>query len=364
MPIVVINDSKLSKLLNEKGWRVFDLTADEKDIFGFQEAIRDIGLKLPTACGEVYLEEKGTFNDEERKVFCDLIQAYKNELDCKECAKFESKLREFGDISIWCNRIVTAENIKRMIADDIQIDMEIPYFDGKHFFVSKNDTPETALAHILSYFDFVGRFKNAINDINQLKKDLSSRHKEDSEESETPKNTGERIENVRKKHSESLTDKRDAPKPEKDEEWKTGFTPEEEENVRRQFGNNIIDSLKKGPELYKERVRKRIPEKSEKYRTVDPNAVDPKSFLLEEYKGKCQLCATELLLSTGKKWIETFHIVETKDAWWADRPFNILGLCPNCHALAKHGGGRDLANIQKAAKCLVKIKLTHYNFSI
>ena len=79
---------------------------------------------------------------------------------------------------------------------------------------------------------------------------------------------------------------------------------------------------------------------------MDKGAVDPKEFLLAEYKGKCQLCGTELHLHNGQKWINVYHIVEKQNgAWWADRPFNILGLCPNCHALTKYGGNRDISNI-------------------
>lgn len=40
--------------------------------------------------------------------------------------------------------------------------------------------------------------------------------------------------------------------------------------------------------------------------------------------------------------------------WWVDRPFNILGLCPNCHALAKHGGSCDFSNIKKKAQDILK----------
>jgi hypothetical protein len=39
---------------------------------------------------------------------------------------------------------------------------------------------------------------------------------------------------------------------------------------------------------------------------------------------------------------------------WADRPFNILGLCPNCNTLAKYGGKRDISNIFVEAKDLFK----------
>lgn len=84
---------------------------------------------------------------------------------------------------------------------------------------------------------------------------------------------------------------------------------------------------------------------------MDPGSGDPKGFLLAEYDGHCQICATELRMSSGEKWIDVLHIEELREgSWWGNRPFNILGLCPNCHALAKHGGGRDFTNIYVAAK--------------
>lgn len=87
---------------------------------------------------------------------------------------------------------------------------------------------------------------------------------------------------------------------------------------------------------------------------VDPDAVKPKDFLNAEYNGRCQICATELMLINGGKYFEVYHIFESRgNAFWADRPFNILSLCPNCHALAKHGG-RDMSNIYSAAKEVIQ----------
>lgn len=84
-------------------------------------------------------------------------------------------------------------------------------------------------------------------------------------------------------------------------------------------------------------------------------AEDSMEFLNSEYNGQCQVCGTEHRLSNGHKWIKTFHIFPVgQDTWWGNRPFNILGLCPNCHDLAKYGGGLDLNNLFSMAKELVE----------
>lgn len=103
----------------------------------------------------------------------------------------------------------------------------------------------------------------------------------------------------------------------------------------------------------------------ENLKVIDSDTSEPKAFLLAEYGGRCQVCATELSLCSGRKWFEIFRICEPRGiAWWADRPFNILSLCPNCHAVSKHGG-RDMLNIYTAAREALQgnifpVELTQY----
>ena len=78
----------------------------------------------------------------------------------------------------------------------------------------------------------------------------------------------------------------------------------------------------------------------------------PKDFLLEQYEGHCQVCYTRLDLGPEKDpYFETYHLIEKRRLYgtWSDQDFNVLCLCPNCHALMKYGGG-DLEEILKRAR--------------
>jgi len=65
-----------------------------------------------------------------------------------------------------------------------------------------------------------------------------------------------------------------------------------------------------------------------------------KSFLLEQYKGHCQICNVRLDISSGKTpYFEVYHLIEKRQlaSSWSIQGFNALCLCPNCFALMKHG---------------------------
>ena len=131
----------------------------------------------------------------------------------------------------------------------------------------------------------------------------------------------------------------------------TGMHPEEEEKIREEFGQQMVDRLKTPRSIIKQNVsiRKSI---------IDKDAIDPKEFLYEQYNGHCQICNTILNIGEGKRpYISIYRINETKGKnWWANEIFNVLSLCPNCHILLKHGG-RDLSNTIATAEKVLKNEL-------
>lgn len=145
------------------------------------------------------------------------------------------------------------------------------------------------------------------------------------------------FQDVKDKFKESLENKQ-ATEPSDDigGAW-GGMDPEEEEDVRQNYGNGLLDKLKKA-EL-KQDV------KITKHGEIS-GSLDPKEFLFEQYKGHCQLCNTLLNLGVGKPpYFEIYRIVETRNKHaWSNMEFNVLCLCPNCHALIKHGGA-DLKEV-------------------
>lgn len=123
--------------------------------------------------------------------------------------------------------------------------------------------------------------------------------------------------------------------------WK-GIYPDEEERIRKEYGSGLLKRLQNPT-----RMRTRISTSKE---IVDGYTVDPKEFLFEQYKGHCQICNTVLKLGNGRRpYFEIYRVVETRGKhWWTDNEFNVLCLCPNCHALMKHGG-KDLRDIFETA---------------
>lgn len=77
-----------------------------------------------------------------------------------------------------------------------------------------------------------------------------------------------------------------------------------------------------------------------------------RGFLLEQYKGHCQVCNAKLDLGPDKDpYFETYRLIKKRLLYgeWSNQEFNVLCLCPNCHALMNYGG-RDLQELFKKAK--------------
>jgi hypothetical protein len=122
----------------------------------------------------------------------------------------------------------------------------------------------------------------------------------------------------------------------------SGLLPEEEETIRKDYGDKIADNLKNMKVVEHTKIEKDV-------KVI--HSIDPKDFLQEQYGGHCQICNTRLDLGRDKKpYFETLHLVETRGMYgWTDMEFNVLCLCPNCHALLKHGN-KDLKNIWDVAE--------------
>ena len=87
--------------------------------------------------------------------------------------------------------------------------------------------------------------------------------------------------------------------------------------------------------------------------TVD--GYDPKAFLLSEYDGHCQVCNERLELGNGRTpYFETFRLIkENENPRASEGEFNVICLCPNCHALAEYGG-RDLSQLEDSVQSVLE----------
>jgi len=126
-----------------------------------------------------------------------------------------------------------------------------------------------------------------------------------------------------------------------DKVW-SRLDPEEEKDLRKNLGNEIPDRYEKLRLVYEERqIRQSTP--------ID--SIDPKQFLLNEYRGRCQICNTQIDIGGGREpIINIYRLIEKRNINpAANMEFNILGLCPNCWTRLKYGYS-DLRNIFEIAK--------------
>ncbi|MBI9050765.1 MAG: hypothetical protein JEZ00_15190 [Anaerolineaceae bacterium] len=77
------------------------------------------------------------------------------------------------------------------------------------------------------------------------------------------------------------------------------------------------------------------PERHQRYDLVPSIVWDKKdssvrTFLLEQYHGRCQICASTFNKRNGMPYFEGLYLVSRIGAQWVDRPGNVLCLCPTC----------------------------------
>jgi hypothetical protein len=108
-----------------------------------------------------------------------------------------------------------------------------------------------------------------------------------------------------------------------------------------------------GPVPNPERRRKRTQKQIQKARQSEPSPQkrydrilvkrwkakdnDVKTFLKEQYQGRCQVCGDSFAKRDGDPYFEGLYLVSRKEADWLDRPGNVLCLCATCCAKFLHG---------------------------
>ncbi len=65
-------------------------------------------------------------------------------------------------------------------------------------------------------------------------------------------------------------------------------------------------------------------------KTWEQKNYDVRIFLLEQYKGHCQICNLAFDKRDGEPYFEGMYLVSRAKGRWIDRPGNVLCLCPTC----------------------------------
>nr|WP_263327097.1 hypothetical protein [Neobacillus sp. Marseille-Q6967] len=373
--VLVINDKTLYETIKYTNPYTILIQVDELKHFNVEKAAKEIAFKLSSELGDLVGINDKLLNDEEQRIYNLIVKEYLNDLENNEKARLFSLM---GDVTYesWISQIVKVDKLTREITKECIINLDLPYLDNnkKVFYTDKNSSEAEILARLFSILGFT-IYKSALRDLLEItkkvmeqeskkfkevdkKNDLKDISPEKAKVEESPnknKNSKDSIESIFNEIKNNLTKDGIQVPQESKGDWKTAIDPGEEESLRNSISQNLKESLEKGPE-YKEK-KKKAEKKSEKERNdmkvVDPEAPDPKQFLVSEYDGRCQICSTQLILHNGKKYFEVFRIKEGKgEIWWVDKPFNILSFCPNCHALARHGGDINLTGVYDLANDL------------
>jgi len=104
----------------------------------------------------------------------------------------------------------------------------------------------------------------------------------------------------------------------------TGLTYEEEKEYAEKYSEALPTRWKELETHYKTKT------------TTDRVIIDtinPKEFLLAKYRGHCQICNKYLYAGKSRPIFSVFRLVKKRKHPSANMEWNILGLCPNCHAL-------------------------------
>lgn len=377
-PVVVVNNVELLQKYRDAGIVTFELKADPSEKYLIEAGFRQIGFIGPEDVGELLSENSEDLPDSEFEQTASLLEAYSEYIEEDEASRLVMKFGEFKDFNLLIQRVCKAKNLIQVYQHStgvLSYELPLPYYDGrkKQFYMRYEDTPETIVAFLLYSLDALPSIRLALQEIKAVSLEaataIETRKTIDEIKDYRKQKTDDRRPSIlaqqgdKKMHGVGIEDVADRVKSgfktakgeiaasSERSSWRTALDPETEAQIRSNIGGEtLIDSLRKGPEVLKKRLKKRL-EKEKKHglhvddKLVDSAAIDPREFLRQQYRGICQSCHVALKLANGKNYFEILRIVENRGReWWADRPFNILCLCPNCHALAKYGG-RDFSAI-------------------
>jgi hypothetical protein len=111
--------------------------------------------------------------------------------------------------------------------------------------------------------------------------------------------------------------------------WNSTESSEDEKTIK-EYGGHVFENVDKSDLKYKDKVvHERLDE-----------TLESKPFLIAEYNGHCQVCNIRLDVGDNREpIISTYRIIKKSDMFEiSNAEFNVLSLCPNCHALALNGG--------------------------
>ncbi|SFN61296.1 sacsin N-terminal ATP-binding-like domain-containing protein [Proteiniclasticum ruminis] len=407
-PILVLGDVDLHQTFERNHIRSIlipeELIKSDKSLL--YKAAGEIGFILPDSFGNLQINEKEVLSSGFYEKSEQVLQSYVELFEKKEIARLDSKLKLFGGINKVLSHVILGTSAYREEkGSGISYEVKLPYVysSEKKIVLKKTSNEYEIIMYVLLMVEFAPK-RNIERDLLEIKRAIereqrayenSAREAQKSDESEKHENSKNGADDfngyteqevVKDKERNDFRDKtakkediaviqnvntlvstmkdKLAGSASSSEEkglanWRLGPDPDEEEKIRETLVEKIASSLEEGPEVYKKKLsiikkKRKVykgKELDEDEKLIDRDSIEPKAFLEAEYDCRCQVCGNQIIFDSGKKWISVYHIQERKEgAWFYDRPFNILGLCPNCYTMAKYSGNRDFSKLLDEAQ--------------
>ena len=410
IPILVLGDLNLHQNFERSGISSIlipeELIKSDKNLL--YKAAGEIGFILPDSFGKLEITGKEVLNRGVQEKCEKVLYSYVELFEKKEISRLDSKLKMFGGVNKVLSHVILGSSAYREEkGSGISYVVKLPYLDTSEKRILLQDTADEyrIIREILLMVEFAPK-RNIDQDLHEIRKDLerihrihekNARESQESAETEMFESTEVKRDSANSKVNEVMKDRQNADGTEKNPKieeisvtqnvdtlmstmkdklagsdsikeeselasWKLGPDPEEEQEIREELVKNIVSSLNEGPEVFKRKLNNlkksrrayKGQELSEDEKLIDRGSIEPKAFLEAEYDCRCQVCGNQIVFDSRKKWISVYHIQERKEgAWFYDRPFNILGLCPNCYTMAKYSGNRDFSRLLEEAQKIV-----------
>ncbi len=406
--LYVCNNFNLYQYILEKEYYIVHIECDVQKEVIYNNIANDFSMKNVEEYGKVSADDYSLLAEDEKTILIQLFKFQFEELEFNELSRLKRLFDAYGGIEQVVENIVYTNKIYKKIFD-FEINSSLPLYDTreKRFYVQEGLYIFEIAAQWIAFLEF-SPYKSTLRDYEYYYQEIIEREQalrkpkksttnlkdssgsikeldlgveesivvqeQQSKEFVVPKennkvgspedvkavvkdpldksNTEENLQSVADLLINALQREQNNEVAATYEPWKTATDPEQHLASIAILKERTTEQLKVGP------VQKEVRERAKKIKSniqyVDTTAPDPKKYLIQEYRGRCQVCATRLMIGPNQYYIEVYRLVEYKEGHaWHNQPFNVLGLCPNCHALMKHGQQLDLTSIIEEAKAFL-----------
>ncbi|WP_100401770.1 sacsin N-terminal ATP-binding-like domain-containing protein [Bacillus sp. FJAT-42315] len=404
----VCNNFNLYQYILEKDYHIVHVECDVQKEVIYNNIASEFSMKNVEEYGKVSADDYSLLAEDEKSILIQLFKLQFEELEFNELSRLKRLFDLYGGIEQVVENIVYTNKIYKKIFD-FEINSSLPLYDIREnrFYVQEGLHIFEIAAQWIAFLEF-SPYKSTLRDYEYYYQEIIEREQalkkpnkstatlkdssgaieeldsgveesiviqeQQSKETAVPKennkkgssevvkavvkepldelNTEENLQSVADLLINALQREQNNEVAATYEPWKTATDPEQHLASVAILKERTTEQLKIGP-VQKE-VRERAKKIKSNIRYVDTTAPDPKKYLIQEYGGRCQVCATRLIIGPNQYYIEVYRLIECKEGHaWHNQPFNILGLCPNCHALMKHGQQLDLISILEEAKAFL-----------